>query len=307
MTTSDLTRATAAAGAASTEAASRRPRRAWRRRESPASRAVYIVLLIAATVLFLYPFVWLVSASLKPRTDVFDNKLIPSTVRWANYADLWDYAPMLRWLFNSTSVALAAAVTVTISSALVAFGFAYFRFPGRSALFGLVLATMMLPGAVTLVPVFLIWNQLGLVGTQVPLWAQNLFGSAFYIFLLRQFFLGIPREFFEAARVDGCSFFGLFWRIALPLARPALTIVFVFVIEASWKDLIRPLVYLQDPSLFTVPRGLKSVIDTFGHGGEQHWEIIMAASVVVTIPLILLCAVAQRRIMEGVVTQGRKG
>lgn len=260
-------------------------------------------------MVFLYPLVWLISASLKPRTEVLDNSLIPHSIRWANYADLWSVAPFFQWIINSVTVALAAAVTVTLSSALVAFGFAYFRFPLRNALFGLVLATMMLPGAATMIPVYLIWQHLGLTGTQVPLWGQNLFGSAFYIFLLRQFFLGVPREYFEAARVDGCSFFGLFWRMALPLSRPALIVVFVFEIQASWTDLLRPLIYLQEPSLFTLPRGLKSIIDIFGNGGEQHWEIIMAASLASTIPLLLLLlfVVAQRHIMDGIASQGRKG
>ncbi|HEX8304839.1 MAG TPA: carbohydrate ABC transporter permease [Jatrophihabitans sp.] len=271
-------------------------------------RLPYLALLLFASVLFLYPFVWLISASLKPRTEVFDNSLLPHTWRWANYTDVWNYAPVLQWISNSVVVALTAAVTVTLSSALVAFGFAYFRFPLRNVLFGLVLATMMLPGAATMIPVYLIWHRVGLTGTQVPLWGQNLFGSAFYIFLLRQFFLGVPREYFEAARVDGCSFFGLFWRIALPLSRPALIVVLVFEIQASWTDLLRPLIYLQDPNLFTLPRGLKAVIDTFGNGGEQHWEIIMAASLIATVPLIALFALAQRHIMDGIASQGgRKG
>jgi multiple sugar transport system permease protein len=271
-------------------------------------RLPYLAVLVLASVLFLYPFVWLISASLKPRTEVFDNSLLPHSWRWANYSDVWNYAPVLRWIGNSVVVALAAAITVTLSSALVAFGFAYFRFPLRNLLFGLVLATMMLPGAATMIPVYLIWHHLGLTGTQVPLWGQNLFGSAFYIFLLRQFFLGVPREYFEAARVDGCSFFGLFWRIALPLSRPALAVVLVFEIQASWTDLLKPLIYLQDPNLFTLPRGLKSVIDTFGNGGEQHWEIIMAASLIATVPLIVLFAFAQRHIMNGIASQGgRKG
>ncbi|GAA4573810.1 carbohydrate ABC transporter permease [Micromonospora coerulea] len=270
-------------------------------------RAPYLIVLALASVVFTYPFVWLISASLKPRTEVFSNALIPRNVQLSNFADVWDYAPVLAWMSNSVVVGIAAATTVTISSALVAFGFAYFRFPGRNVLFGLVLATMMLPQAVTMIPVYLIWNKLGLTGTQVPLWAQNIFGSAFYIFLLRQFFLSLPRELFEAARVDGCGFLGLFRRIALPLSRPALAIVFVFEIQASWDDLLRPLIYLQDTSLFTIPRGLKSVIDTFGQGGEQHWEIIMAASLIATLPMIIIFAVAQRHIIDGIATQGRKG
>ncbi|GIG90716.1 carbohydrate ABC transporter permease [Plantactinospora endophytica] len=278
-----------------------------RDRARPWKRAPYLIAVALAGVVFTYPFVWLVSASLKPRTEVFDNALVPKTWQWSNFADVWDYAPMLSWIGNSAIVGIAAAVSVTISSALVAFGFAYFRFPGRNLLFGLVLATMMLPQAVTMIPVYLIWNEIGLTGTQVPLWAQNIFGSAFYIFLLRQFFLGLPRELFEAARIDGSGFGGLFWRIALPLCRPALAIVFVFEIQASWNDLLKPLIYLQDTALFTVPRGLKSIIDTFGNGGEQHWEIIMAASLIATIPMIIIFAIAQKHIIEGIATQGRKG
>jgi multiple sugar transport system permease protein len=200
-----------------------------------------------------------------------------------------------------------AAGTVTLSSAAVAFGFAYFRFRFRGPLFGLVLATMMLPGAVTMIPVYLIWNQLGFIDTQVPLWAQNLFGSAFYIFLLRQFFLGIPRELFEAARVDGCGYLGLFRRIALPLCRPALVIVFIFEFQASWSDLMKPLIYLQTPEFFTMPRGLKQLVDAFALSGEYHWEIAMAASVIATVPMIILFALGQRHILDGVATTAQKG
>jgi multiple sugar transport system permease protein len=271
------------------------------------SRGVYLTVLAVAGVIFTYPFVWLISASLKPRTEVFDNALIPHHWQWSNVAEVWHYAPMLTWLGNSVVVGLAAAVTVTISSALVAFGFAYFRFPGRNLLFGLVLGTMMLPQAVTMIPVYLIWHSIGLTGTQVPLWGQNLFGSPFYIFLLRQFFLSLPREIFEAARVDGCSYAGLFWRVALPLSRPALAIVCVFEIQASWSDLLKPLIYLQNTALFTVPRGLKSIIDTFGNGGQQHWEIIAMGSLITTIPMIVIFAFAQRHIIEGIATTGRKG
>jgi multiple sugar transport system permease protein len=267
----------------------------------------YLVLLLGAAVLFIYPFLWLISASLKPRTEVFDNALIPHNLALNNYVRIWDAAPVLTWLANSLMVGFMAAITVTLSSALVAFGFAYFRFPGRNALFGLVLASMMLPAAVTMIPIYVIWNELGLVNTQIPLWAQNLFGTAFYIFLLRQFFLGIPRELFEAARVDGAGYFGLFWRIALPLARPAMIIVFIFELKASWNDLMKPLIYLQDEQLFTIPRGLKVVIDRFGQAGEQEWEIVLAASVLATIPLIIVFAFAQRHIIEGIATTGRKG
>jgi multiple sugar transport system permease protein len=263
--------------------------------------------LLVATAAFTYPLIWLVSASLKPKSQVFDNRLVPETVQWSNFVEVWDAGPVLRWLLNSGAVSVMAALAVTLSSAFVAFGFAYFRFRLRGPLFGLVLATMMLPGAVTMIPVYLIWHRLGLVDTQVPLWANNLFGSAFYIFLMRQFFLGIPRELFEAARIDGCSQLGLFRRIALPLCRPALIIVFIFELQASWSDLLKPLIYLQTEEYFTMPRGLKQVIDGFALSGEYHWEIAMAATLVATLPMILVFAFAQRYFLEGLATTARQG
>jgi multiple sugar transport system permease protein len=269
-----------------------------------ARRALRWTALAAATVLFLYPFFWLLSASVKPRAQVFDNLLIPRTWAWENYVEIWQAAPVAAWFLNSVVVSLAAAVAVTLTSSLVAFGFAYFRFPGRNALFGLVLATMMLPAAVTMIPVYLIWNSVGLAHTQVPLWAGNLFGSAFYIFLLRQFFLGLPREVFEAARVDGANHWTLFWRIAVPLCRPALIVSFVFELKASWSDLLRPLIYLRDPALYTLPRGLKALSDQFGQAGEQRWEIVLAGSVITTVPLLIVFFVAQRHFLTGITTEG---
>jgi multiple sugar transport system permease protein len=258
-------------------------------------------------IVFLYPFVWLVSASFKPRSDVFDNRLIPETFTFDNYVQVWQEAPLALWLLNTAIVTVLAAVTVTISSAMVAWGFAYFRFRGRGFLFGLVLATMMLPGAVTMIPTFLIWNALGQVGTLTPLWAGNLFGSAFYIFLLRQFFLGLPRDLFEAARIDGASQWGVFWRIALPLTGPALAVVLVFEVQAVWTDLMKALIYLRDSDTFTIPRGLKSLVDAYGFGGEWHWEIIITASVITTLPLIIVFFLAQKRIIDGVASTGLKG
>ena len=277
------------------------------RRTGRGLRLAVVAALAVAGVLFTYPFLWLVSASLKPRSQVFDNKLLPDRLVPHNYVEVWQAAPVWTWLLNTLVVGLAAAAAVTVSSALVAFGFAYFQFPGRGVLFGLVLGSMMLPGVVTIVPVYLVWNAAGLVGSQVPLWAGNLFGSAFYIFLLRQFFLGLPRDVFEAARVDGLGYAGLFWRIAVPLSKPALIITFVFELRSSWTDLVKPLVYLQDPKLFTLPRGLKAVLDQFGAGGESQWEVVLAASVISTVPMLLVFLVAQRYFVQGISTTGRTG
>jgi multiple sugar transport system permease protein len=274
---------------------------------NPAARVLVMVLLVLCTIIFFAPFLWLISASLKVRASVFSPEWLPNPIAWENYVNVWQAAPVLTWLGNSMLVALLAAVAVTVSCSLVAFGFAYFRFPGRNALFGLVLATMMLPGAVTMIPVFMIWNELNLVNTHFPLWAGNLFGSAFYIFLIRQFYLALPRDLFEAARADGASYLQLWRHIALPLSRNALIVVFVFEFKASWTDLLRPLIYLQDTSLYTLPRGLKALLDQFGQGGEMQWEIVLAASVIVTLPMIVIFFIGQRYFMDGISTTGLKG
>jgi len=267
------------------------------------ARSLNTVLLVVVGAAFVYPFLWLVSASLKQRQFVFDNSLVPSPFAPENYVQVWDKAPLLLWLGNSMIVGLAAAISVTLSSAMVAFGFAYFRFPGRNLMFGMVLGTMMLPGAVTMVPVYLEWSYVGLASTQVPLWAQNLFGSAFFVFLLRQFFLTLPREVFEAARVDGASYWRMFWNIALPLALPGLIVVFIFELKNSWVDLLKPLIYLREPDLYTLPRGLKAILDAFGQtGGEAEWQIVMAASTISTVPMILMFFLAQRYFVRGLVT-----
>ena len=270
-------------------------------------RVLVTLALMACTVVFIYPFVWLVSASLKPRSQTFDNKIIPDTFTLQNYVEVWQEAPMLLWLGNTLLVTVLAAATVTLSSSLVAWGFSYFRFKGRNALFGLVLATMMLPGAVTMIPTFLIWNALGLTNTLYPLWAGNLFGSAFYIFLLRQFFLGLPRELFEAARIDGANNWKIFSRIALPLTKPAIVVTLLFEFQAAWTDLMRPLIYLRDPEKFTIPRGLKTLVDEFGFGGEFRWEIIITAGVITTVPMIVLFFLGQKHFVEGIATTGTKG
>lgn len=268
-------------------------------------------LLALLSLAFLYPLAWLVSASLKPRGEVFDNRLIPQTVVWQNYAEVWNQLPLLAWIANSILIALAAATLVTLTSSMIAFGFAYFRFPAKKFLFGLLLASMMLPGAVTLVPNYLIWKYLGFLGTTVPLWGANLFGSAFYIFLMRQFYLSLPRDLFEAARVDGCSYLGLFTRIAFPLALPSAIIVFIFEFQAAWNNFVGPLIYLNfgTPEQYTVPLGIAYAMTMFSPtaGGHGDYQYVMVASLVVTLPMLLIFAFGQRYFIEGIASAGLKG
>lgn len=287
---------------------------ARRRRPSVRSgpgRALLWVLVVLFAVVFMYPFAWLLAASLKPRGQVFDNRLIPETFMWSNYAEVWSQLPLLHWLFNSIAIALLAATMVAVSSTMVAFGFAQFRFPGRTVLFGLVLATMMLPGAVTMVPVYLIWKSVGLLGTWAPLWASNLFGSAFYTFLQRQFLLGLPRELFEAARVDGASYWRIFWRIVMPLSIPSFIIVFLFEFQASWNNFQMALIYLNAGSVeeFTAPLGIAYAMTRYSPtaGGQGDYQYVMVASLLVTLPMLILFAFGQRYFIEGIATTGRKG
>lgn len=290
--------------AASAEMAAQRPPRS--RARDLLSRVLFVALLLGCSLVFLAPFAWLVSASLKLPSEVFNLEWIPDPVQWVNYVKVWQAAPLLAWLKNSLLVGAIGAVAVTLSSSLVAFGFAYFRFRGRDLLFGLVLATMMLPQAVTMIPVYLIWNELGFINTLVPLWAGNLFGSAFYVFLLRQFYLTLPRDLFNAARIDGANYFQMWLRVALPLTRTAMIVVFVFEFKALWTDLMKPLIYLFDNTLFTMPRGIKTLVDRFGQGGEMQWEIVLAATVILTIPLILIFFLGQRYFIEGISASGVK-
>src|SRR6185437_9435594 len=184
-------------------------------------------------------------------------------------------------------------------------------FPGRNILFGLVLATLMLPASVTMIPTYLIWKEAGFLGTWVPLFGANLFGSAFYIFLQRQFYLGLPRELFEAARIDGASYWQLFSRIAMPLSIPSFVIVFLFEFQASWNNFQAALIYLNGGSInnFTAPLGIAYAMTKYSPtaGGQGDYQYVMVAALLVTIPMLLLFSFGQRYFIEGVATQGRKG
>jgi multiple sugar transport system permease protein len=276
-----------------------------------ARRGIVVAILVVVSVLFLYPFAWLLAASLKDRGQVFDNDLWPSELHWGNYLTVWDELPLGSWMLNSVGIAALAAVSVAVSSSLVAWGFAHFRFPGRKLLFGLVLATMMLPGAVTMIPVYLIWKELGLLGTWVPLFGANLFGSAFYIFLQRQFYLGLPRELSEAARIDGANQWTTYWRIVFPLSLPSFIIVLLFEFQASWNNLQAALIYLNagSPEDFTAPLGIAYAMTKYSPtaGGQGDYQYVMVASLLVTLPMLALFAFGQRYFIEGVATTGRRG
>ncbi|MHB8624717.1 MAG: carbohydrate ABC transporter permease [Aggregatilineales bacterium] len=270
------------------------------------ARLLLYVALMLCVVLFIAPFIWLISNSLKDSAHSFDANLIPTPVQWSNYVTIFEQVPLFRMALNSVFVAVMGVLAVVFSSSMIAYGLARLRFPGRNIVFLMVLGTMMLPGAVTLVPTYLIWRQLGLVNTLFPLWLGNIFGSSFYIFMLRQFFLGIPRDTIDAARVDGASFFGTFWWIMLPLSRPALLTVVILEFQAKWNDFMGPLIYIQNPDLRTLPLGLQLFVQDVGYG-QFHWELLFAASVLVILPMVILFFVAQKQFIQGIATTGIKG
>jgi multiple sugar transport system permease protein len=192
---------------------------------------------------------------------------------------------------------------MTLSSAAAAYAFARMRFRGRTALFVLVLATLMIPSTVIIAPQYLLFKQLGWIGTFRPLWVPAFCGGAFSIFLLRQFFLTIPRELDEAAAIDGCSSFGVFWRIILPVARPALVVVALLQFIGSWNDFVGPLVFINQPHMYTVSLG---VYMFQSQQGQTPWNLTMAASVIAVVPVLIVFLLAQKAIIEGVATQGLK-
>lgn len=267
---------------------------------------VLYVALTALAILFCLPFAWLVLTSLKPPAEVFSPGWIPSEWRWDNYTEVFEVAPVGRWLWNTVVITTLAVVAVTISSSLVAYGFARLRFRGRNALFALVIGTYLLPGAVTMIPTFLIWNELGAVNTFWPLWAGNLFGSAFYIFMLRQFLLTVPQDLMDSARIDGAGFFRIYWTLMLPLIRPALVAVAIFEANAKWDDFMGPLIYLNSPDNYTLALGLGTMKQSFQELGSQ-WTLLLTASVIFTIPMMILFFMFQRFFMEGATHSGIKG
>lgn len=258
--------------------------------------------LTGLAIIFSLPFIWLVLTSLKPPAEVFSDGWIPSQWYVKNYTDVFHNAPVARWMWNSLQIAVLGVVTVVLSSALTAYGFARLQFRGRDQLFALVIATYMIPSAVTMVPTFLIWNRLHMVGTFFPLWAGNLFGSAFYIFMLRQFLRAIPQDLIDAARIDGAGYLRIFWGIVMPLLKPAIAAVAVFEFQAKWNDFMTPLIYLNRPSQYTMSLGL----GLFKTDYETQWSLMMAASVIFTIPMMLLFFIAQRFFIEGISTTGIK-
>ena len=277
----------------------------WKRNSKRGRIFAYIVLILVS-VLMLFPFLWLVASSLKSQLAIFDYPptLIPNPPIWQNYVDAMTFRPFGLYLRNSLAIATLNVTAVVLTSSLCAYGFARIRFKGRDFWFSIVIATLLLPSIVTLVPQFIIFTRLGWVDSILPLTVPIFFGGgAFNIFLLRQFFRTIPEELADAARIDGCSEFGIYWRIMLPLSRPALITVAIFTFLASWNDLIGPLVYLRTPDTYTVAIGLAQ----FRGAMTTRWDLQMAAAALMIMPVVILFFFAQRYFIKGIVMTGIKG
>lgn len=294
----------------------------------------YSALLVLGVVAaaFVMPLVWMVSTSLKPQEEVTTAgmKLLPKdgskTLQYAfeNYyagrAKFTDERGIERvgyegvltsenvhfvlYLRNTLVVAILSVAGMVLSSAICAYGFSKVEWRGRGVVFGVMLATMMIPFPALMIPTYFIFKYLGWIGTLSPLWVPAIFGNAFNIFLLRQFFMQIPNDLSEAARIDGLSHWGIFWRIVLPLSKPALAVVALFHAMYVWNDFIGPLIYLNHQDLFTLALGLQFY--QAQHGGTP-WNLLMAACTLVTAPLLVVFLLTQRSFIEGIVTTGMKG
>lgn len=297
--------------------------------------AVIYFLLGVVGIVFVAPFAWLLSTSLKSDEELLKSPpvWVPSKLHWDNYpkALLWGYEPrvpldaslgetmqalgkaagrgefthipFVRYTLNTLFITAWCMVGTLLSCSLVAYGFARIKWPGRDALFFLLLATMMLPGLVTLIPVLMLFRNLGWIGTTLPLIVPAFFASPFFVFMLRQFFLTIPTELSEAAYIDGCSEFAIYRRIVLPLAKPALAIVALFTFVGTWNDFLGPLIYLSSESQYTLSLGLQMFLSQ--HGAE--WQKLMAASTIMISPVIVIFFLAQRTFIEGISLTGLKG
>lgn len=264
-------------------------------------------LLLAVSSVFLVPFYWMVSSALKDNAQIFDSvpHWWPNPVRWQNFREAIDYPgfPYLRLLWNSVYYAGAVTIGTVLSCAAVGYGFARLRFPGRDLLFGVTLATLMVPPIVTFIPTYVLFVELKLTGSYAPLIIPRFLGDAFFIFMLRQFFRGVPWDLSDAARMDGAGEFRVFWEIMLPLVRPALIVVAVFSLLYTWHDFFGPLIYLQDQLEYPLSLGLYA----FRSQRTTEWPLIMTGATLTVLPLIVVFLFTQRYFIRGVTMSGIKG
>lgn len=299
------------AGKEATVAVSREQRSVvfWNRKSVRETGRIWVGtgILIAGAIAMMIPLAWMLSSSLKHEGEVFiiPVRWIPSEIKWSNYPEAIVFVPYTRYYLNSVQVTLLSVVGAVITASSVAYAFARLRAPGRDVLFLVVLATMMLPGEVTLVPTYLLFRAFGALDTYVPLVLPSwLGGSPFYIFLLRQFFLTLPLELDDAAKIDGASLFGIYSRIILPLSKPGLATVAIFAFFTHWNAFQTPLIYLTTMEKYTVPVGLRFYLSVMGN---TRWNYLMAATLLAIIPPLIIFFTMQRQFVKGAVLTGLKG
>lgn len=257
------------------------------------------LLLAAGSATFLFPLLWMLSTSVKPPSEVmvFPPQWLSHPARWSNFAEVFQVVPFLRYALNTVLVCALGVVGTTASSAVVAFSFARLQWPGRDLLFAVLLATLMVPFPVVMVPLYGVFKGFGWIGSLKPLWAPCFFGSAFNIFLLRQFFLRLPNNLGEAMAMEGASEWTIFRRLYLPMSKPALAVVALFHINFAWNDFLGPLLYLTEKDSFTLSLGLQQFQS---QNGGTAWHLLMAASVLTVAPMILLFVVTQKTFLQGI-------
>ncbi|MGQ9556164.1 MAG: carbohydrate ABC transporter permease [Anaerolineae bacterium] len=267
--------------------------------------AILTLLVAAGGVVLMMPLAWMISTSLKPLGQIwiFPPQWIPSNPLWHNYLEVFTARPYLLYVRNAIYIVVVAEIGTLLSCSLVAYGFARLRFPGREFLFMVLLGTMMIPGYVTLIPIFIFFKNIGWLDTYNPLLVPAFFGTPVYIFLLRQFYMTIPLEMDDAAKIDGCGYLGIYWRILLPLVKPALAAVAIFTFMGRWNDYFGPLIFLMDERKWPVALGLLAY--QFGKSSYYiQWNVLMAASALTLVPCLLLFFLAQRIFIQGVVITG---
>jgi multiple sugar transport system permease protein len=268
-------------------------------------RILAFAFLLFVAFLFVAPFFWMLSTSLKPVKEIFEYNWIPSEIVWRNYKDALTSAPFDTYFKNSLIITVLGTVGSVLSSSLVAYSFARLRWPGRDLWFLVVLGTMMLPGIITLIPQYILFSKLGWVDTFRPLVVPNWLASdAFYVVLLRQFFRSIPMELSEAAKIDGASELRIWWQIVMPLSKPALAAVTIFAFNGAWGDYLKPLIYLHAESKYTLQLGLTTFQQAAG--GLPRWDWMMAASLVVMLPVVIIFFLGQKYFIEGITMTGIK-
>jgi multiple sugar transport system permease protein len=264
----------------------------------------YLLLTIGALTMII-PFLWMLSTALKETGELFcyPPVWIPKPLVWENFIEVFDTLPFGIFFLNSLKVALLGTLGTLISCSSGAYAFARLRFPGKETLFTLVLLTMMIPGQVTMIPVFIVMRYLGWYDTHLPLWVPSFFGSAFGIFLLRQFFSSLPAELDDAAKIDGCNYFQIFLKIYLPLSKPALATLGVLTFMGSWNNLLGPVIYLKNIEKFTLTIGLSFFQGQF----TTNYTLLMAGSLISILPILVVYIFAQKYFVQGIALTGIKG